>query len=1049
MKREYKDFENINLMHRNRLDARTSFIAYKNEEDLLYGDSIKAYKYSLLNGTWDFKFLESPDYSPKGFETEDYNIDDSWDKVSVPHNWQLDGYGKMHYSDLWYNFAIRPPYVPSYNPTGLYRRYFNISKDDLKNRVILRFHGVDSGFHLWVNGCEVGFSKGARHTAEFDITNNVKEGDNLLVLKVYQWTDGTYLEDQDMWWLSGIFRDVELLVDPINGIFDFTITTPLKDNNYKKWDVNVDLTAYTDCSGRIAELKFFDNNMNSIFEEKIDFSKKDTTFVKEVSDVLLWNAEEPNLYILVINVIENGNIIESIKHNVGFRHIDVKDMQFRVNGTPLLIKGVNRHDYHPHYGRVVSEEDILKDMILMKQHNINSIRTAHYPNSPYLYDLADRMGFYVMDEADLECHGFELSTHYAWITDDPNWKTAYIDRMERTIKRDKNHPSIIWWSLGNESAFGCNFVSMAEYCKKTDPTRLVHYEGDMKVEVADVNSTMYTWIKERYNPGRLMKDIIETTKKPHILCEYCHAMGNGPGGLLEYQELFYKYPFLQGGFIWEWYDHGIFQKDENGVDYYAYGGDFGDDPTNGNFCIDGLLMPDRVPSPALAEVKKIYEPVLVELVDNKNYKIKITNRYDFLSLEHLELSYNISNSENEIIYSNSLFEELKDIKPYTSKEIILNVDNFYVKSGVDYYLNITFKLRKSYKWANTQHIVATAQFLLPIKKEVEVLRLTNKPKLIERDFEYEIHTGKSIVVFDKVLGFMKSWSYDSENIIKKGPQLGFWRAPIDNDMYIVEEWKKQFFVHLMRESTESVNIRETDNSIIIEVDVINSAPNAAWYFESKYIYEVLDDSNILLSVKGIASGMKEPHPSLLSSEGSASEAMRGLSVIPKMLPRIGLDFEVYKDYDLIRWYGRGPGECYSDSKQANLFGVYDTDVESTHTNYVKPQENGNRTDVKWVRLQNMRQIGLMAVTDNFMDFSAHFYTIEDLEKAKHRHEIKKSDFISFRLDYKQNGLGSHSCGQDQLEPYRCKFEDFEFNLRLSLYSAKETSDYIKAKRKYK
>lgn len=1050
MKREYKDFENIHLMHRNRLDARTSFVAYKNEEAALYGDNLNTYGYSLLNGAWDFKFIESPDYAPKNFEKEDYLLDDSWNKVSVPHNWQLDGYGKMHYSDLWYNFSIRPPYVPSFNPTGLYRKYFNVSAEDIKNKMIIRFHGVDSGFHFWVNGEFAGFSKGARLTAEFDISKFVKEGENLIAVKVYQWTDGTYLEDQDMWWLSGIFRDVELLVEPKNGIFDFTINTFMKDN-YTKSDLSVKLDAYEDCKNRKALIKLLDKNNNIVFEEETNFESKNIKFSKEVSNVLLWNAEEPNLYTLVINVIENNNTIETITHCVGFRDIDVdtKNKQFRVNGTPILIKGVNRHDYHPVYGRVVSEEDILKDMLLMKKHNINAIRTSHYPDSPYLYKLADKLGFYVMDEADLECHGFELSTHYTWITDDKDWEEAYLDRIIRTLKRDKNHPSIIMWSLGNESAFGCNFVSMAKYCKKEDPTRLVHYEGDMKVEVADVNSTMYTWIKERYSPGRLMKDIIATTTKPHILCEYCHAMGNGPGGLLEYQELFYKYPFLQGGFIWEWYDHGILQHDENGTAYYAYGGDFGDDPTNGNFCIDGLLMPDRVPSPGLIELKKIFEPVLVEMVDSGSYKIRVTNRYDFITLDHLELNWSIYNSENEVVCSDTIYEEIKGIKPYTSKEFTINVDKFNIKVGVDYYLNIVFKLRKENAWANTEHKIATAQFLLPVKKESPVINLTSKPKVIEKDFEYEIHSGKSIIRFDKVLGNIITWSYDGELIMKKGPALGFWRAPIDNDMYILEEWKKQYFVHLMRESTESVVLKETKNSIIIEVDTINSAPNAAWYYESKYIYEVLDDGNVLLSVSGKASGMKEPHPSLLSSEGSASEAMRGLSVIPKMLPRIGLDFEIAKEYDLLRWYGRGPGESYSDSKQANLFGVYDSDVESTHTNYVKPQENGNRTDVKWVRLQSMRQIGLMAVAEKSMDFSAHFYTISDLEQAKHRHEIKKSDFISFRLEYKQNGLGTHSCGQDQLEPYRCKFEDFEFKVRLSAYSAKEISDYIEAKRRYK
>lgn len=1047
MNRPYKDFENIDLLHKNRLAPRTCFVSYINEEEAMYGDKKYSYGYSLLNGSWDFKFLESQEYTQPGFEQVNFEKDASWNTVQIPHNWQIDGYGKMHYSDLWYNFAIRPPYVPSHNPTGLYRREFTIDQENLKERIIIRFHGVDSGFHFWINGQEAGFSKGARLTAEFDITRLLTEGKNVIAVRVYQWTDGTYLEDQDMWWLSGIFRDVELITEPKNGVFDFTITTPLTDN-YTKSNLTVALQSIEPSKNRTATFTLYDKNQQIILQEQQDFKDSAISFQKELANILLWNAETPNLYTLTITVNENGKTIQCIKHRVGFRCIDVKDKQFRINGVPILLKGVNRHDHHPALGRVVSEEIIRDDMILMKRHNINAIRTAHYPNAPYFYHLADELGFYIMDEADLECHGFELSTHYAWITDDAHWENAYIDRIARTLKRDKNHPSIIMWSLGNESAFGCNFKAMAEYCKKNDPTRLIHYEGDTKNEVTDVNSTMYTWITERYTPGRLMKDIIETTTKPHLLCEYCHAMGNGPGGLLEYQELFYKYPFLQGGFIWEWQDHGILQHDEQGMPYYAYGGDFGDEPTNGNFCIDGLLMPDRVPSPGLIELKKIYEPILTEITDAIQYEIKITNRYDFINLHDLDAVWTVASSDNEIIQSGRIDKNISDIKPYKSKIVTLPIAPFYVKPGVDYYLNISFALNKDTPWARAHFEIATAQFVLPVKTEAPLITLNKKPCILEENFMWKITTGNAVITFDKVLGAITSWSHDGQLIMMQGPRLGFWRAPIDNDMYILEEWKKQYFIHLMRESTESVVLIEKNKSIVIEVDTINSAPNAAWYYESKYVYEILEEGNVLLTVHGKASGMKTPHASLLSSEGSASEAMRGLSVIPRMLPRIGLDMKIPSDYDLVRWHGRGPGESYSDSKQANLQGVYSASVDQLHTNYVKPQENGNRTDVKWVRLQNSRQIGIIAVADSTMDFSTHSYTIQDLENAKHRHEIKKSNFISFRLDYKQNGLGTHSCGQDQLEPYQCKFEDFQFKVRLSSYSAKESSDYVEAKKRF-
>lgn len=1049
MDRPLKEWEDLTILQKNRLPARTSFVSYKNESDALYGDTGLSHGYQLLNGAWNFKFLDAPEYSPRGFEKEDFVCDQSWVPVCVPHNWQLDGYGKMHYSDLWYNFAIRPPYVPSHNPTGLYRRSIQIQESALTLRHILRFHGVDSGFHVWVNGQEAGFSLGARNTAEFDITPLLRAGENLLVLRVYQWTSGTYLEDQDMWWLSGIFRDVELSLEPAEGIFDFHIHAGLSEH-YIRGDLTVDLQANDTLAGRTVECKLYNARGKVLAQGQQVFEQTSACWHTHVKDIHAWSPEAPHLYLLTMTTFVKGKVIQCIKHQVGFRSIEIKDRQILVNGKCIMIKGVNRHDYNPKLGRVVSEEEIREDMLLMKQYNINAIRTAHYPNSPYLYRLADEFGFYVMDEADVECHGFELSTNYAWISDDPAWEQAHLDRMQRVLHRDKNHPCIIMWSLGNESAYGCNFKSMAAYCKEYDPVRLVHYEGDMKCEVVDVNSTMYTWIKERYTPGRLMQEVIETTEKPHILCEYCHAMGNGPGGLLEYQELFYKYPFLHGGFIWEWFDHGILQYNEDGKPYYAYGGDFGDDPTNGNFCIDGLLMPDRVPSPGLIELKKIFEPVFVQAEDLATYSIRVTNRYDMIDLSHLLMSWHISSSENEVVIPGGLvMHDIVDITPATYKVLTLPVPDFRVKSGVDYYLTISFCLKHSHLWAAAGHTVATAQFKLPVQvPQISPFVPVQTPSYQEEEFSWIIRAGESVLSFDKVSGHLSSWTYQGEPVLREGPRLGFWRAPIDNDMYIMEEWKKMYFVHLMRESTESVELKQTGNTITIVVQVVNAAPNAAWYFLSCYTYEVFGDGTVLLHVQGKAAGMKEPHPSLLASEGSASEMMRGVSVIPKMLPRIGLDMELYNQYDQVRWYGRGPGESYSDSKQANLFGVYTAEVDELHTDYVHPQENGNRTDVKWVRLLNQRQNGIMAVAKNSMDFSSHRYTIADLEKAKHRHELERRDFISLRLEYKQNGLGSHSCGQDQLEPYRVKFEDFEFGVRLSAYSAKETDDYHQARRTY-
>lgn len=1045
MNRPLKDWENISIMHKNRMQSRTIFTSYRSEKEAVKNDISSSYGHYSLNGKWDFIFLPAPEYSPENFANIDFVCDDKWTKISVPSNWQLDGFGKMHYSDLWYNFPIRPPYVPSENPTGIYRRTFNISKENLSNNIIARFHGVDSAYHLWVNGKEVGYSKGARYTSEFDITRFVSDGENLISLRVYQWTDGTYIEDQDMWWLSGIFRDSEIIIEPKHSLFDFTVKTNLS-NNYQDGELSIEFESLESLKGRTVKFDLYDTEKNIVAQECVSFDDKTASIKKSFTNINTWNAESPYLYKAVFSVFLQDKVYQSITYPIGFRQIEIKGTNFLINGVAILIKGVNRHDYNPKLGRVVSEEEIYQDMLLMKQHNINAIRTAHYPNSPYFYHLADKMGFYIIDEADLECHGFELTHDYNWISNDPSWELAYVDRLERMIRRDKNHPSIIMWSLGNESGFGDNFRVMAKRSKELDPTRLVHYEGDFETEVVDVNSTMYTWIKERYTPGRLMNEVIETTTKPHILCEYCHAMGNGPGGLKEYQDLFYKYPQLQGGFIWEWFDHGIETIDDNGNISYLYGGDFGDDPTNGTFCIDGLLMPDRKISPSLLEVKKIIEPILTEEINIAKYEFKITNRYDFVTIDNIMLDWEIS-TDNRIIRSGSVYDELIGIKSYTSKNIILDIKEFQLEEGSEYYITFKYRLRSNTYWGKTGHIIATSQFLLPLKKDLAKIVATNRPSYIKKDFKLEITAGNNKIIFDYISGKLLSWENSDEMILTSGPSLGFWRSPIDNDMYILEDWKKKYFLHLMTESTEEVRIKENDHSLTIEVDTINSAPNAAWYFNSKYSYEIFSNGDVLLNIKGKAFVPNASKTSKHISEGSSSNMSKS-EQIPPMLPRIGLSLTLPKSYDNVRWYGRGPGESYSDSKQANLFGVYDAKVNDLYTDYVHPQENGNRTDVSWVRLLNQRQLGLMAVADNSLDFNAHFYTIEDFEKATHRNELVKRDFITLRLEYKQNGLGSHSCGQDQLEQYRCKFEDFEFGIRLTAYSLKEISDFNQAKRHY-
>jgi evolved beta-galactosidase subunit alpha len=1017
--RRLREWENTALDHRNRLEARTYFKSFSNREKALLGENKYSHNYKMLNGSWKFVFLDAPEYSPEGF-FKDSCDDLNWDNIIVPGNWQLQGYGKMHYSDLWYNFPINPPYVPTENPTGIYRREFYLSDSWFNNRIILRFNGVDSAFHLWINGKEAGYSKGARIQSEFDITDLVRTGSNNITVRVYQWSDGTYLEDQDMWWLSGIFRDVELYSEPACGIDDIYIVTEL-DEDYKNALLKVETKLRGEKENYTLTYELIDKNNKIIFEEEAFIRDDIKAFEKEVINPVKWSAEEPYLYTLLITLRHGDNVIQVIPQKVGFRKIEIKGETFTVNGVAIKFKGVNRHDYNPVNGRVVAKEEIEADIKLMKQYNINAIRTAHYPNSSYLYELCDEYGMYVIDEADLECHGFELTNDYKWISDDPAWELSYVSRLERMLHRDKNHPCIIMWSLGNESAFGCNFKAMAKKAKELDSTRLVHYEGDREVEVCDVYSTMYTWLE---HPDRLLMDkIMNESKKPHILCEYGHAMGNGPGNLKEYQDLFYKHDKLQGGFIWEWFDHGIKSTNEKGEVFYKYGGDFGDDPTNGNFCIDGMIMPDRTPSPALLEYKKVIEPVETAAVDLEKGMLRLRNRYDFITLDYLDLVYSIV-KDDKVIYSSST--EIKGIEARSEKEIMLEYPlDFPVEEETDYYLNISYVLNKELNWARRGHELATAQFKLPVYLEGSAVKPEGLLKIQEEHCKLLIQGEEFSLAFDKVRGNILFIEKDGYRVAYEGPRLNFWRAPIDNDMYLLEDYYKKYFMHLMHEVVEDFIYEVRNDHVFIKVITMNGTTNSSWYYHCTYEYKIYPSGDILFSVGGVPSGRIEN--------------------APNMIPRIGVKLKVNQDCFNAKWYGRGPGESYSDSKQYNLFGVYGKKVDELSTNYVKPQENGNRTDCKWVRLVNDRGVGIMAVAGDSFDFSAMYYEAIDLQKAKHTVDLKPRDYITLNIDYKQNGLGSNSCGQSQLDKYKCKFEPFKLSMKLSLYSNKEISDLTKAK----
>lgn len=978
-----KRWENQNLCGIGRREARTSF--YRDSQEMI-----------SLNGEWRFLYLEAPELSPQGFEKA--KTDEAWDTIDVPSVWQLRGYDSMHYTDTEYLFPLDPPYVPTKNPTGIYKKTVYLSKEWTKQDTILRFHGVDSAFDVWVNGQYVGYSKVSRLPSEFDITNYVNEGENDITVRVYKWSDGTYLEDQDMWWLSGIYRDVELINEPKQAIYNCAADGSL-DESFKDGIFTADIT-----------LKQAEGEGNYILEyngNKVmqgDFRTDDGTVHLEerIPDVKKWTAETPELYLLTVTAGQH-----TIQVRIGFRKIEIKDGNFRVNGQVILLNGVNHHDYNPKEGRCVTYEQEKNNVILMKQHNINAVRCSHYPANEYFYDLCDEYGLYVIDEADLECHGFELVKNYQWITDDPAWEQAYVDRSVRMVKRDRNHPSIIMWSMGNESAFGCNFRRAAEEIRKLDPSRMIHYEGDYEAEVTDVYSTMYTRVKR-------LEEIAESKSKggkPHILCEYGHAMGNGPGGLKAYQDMFRKFKRLQGGFVWEWYDHGIYAE-ENGKTYYRYGGDYGDFPTNENFCIDGLLMPDRIPSPGLLEYKQVIAPVEITKVPGKKTEILVKNYYDFRSLDCIVLNWALE--EDGMPIQEGTIDTLHT-EPHGKEKMTIPVQPFELAENKDYYLRVKACLKEDELFAEAGHIISDVQFLLEIRRDALTEREKKEKLQIweERGFltvENEEITAKFHTVFGKLLSIEKG----GRVYLADGPEMTVYRATIDNDMYKKHDWMNKCFIQTGSERTIHFDCKEMEDKVVITIGKYFGCVNQSWGFACEYEYTVFSSGQVRVSIDG-------------------KTVQRG-KMEPEFLPRIGVCMKASKDLQQTVWYGMGPGESYPDSKAASVMGIYRNTVDGMHTDYVFPQENGHREHVKWFGLSDGNQT-MLCKAESALGLNIANYTDESLEKARHPHEIKKSSHVIVHLDRHHSGLGSNSCGEEQLEEYKVKRQDFSMTFTFSIVDA--------------
>ncbi len=996
------DWENPRITGINCAPARTILLPFDCKEAALNGTRAASPYCKSLNGVWKFQYHRSPlQVTDDFYKTLPCQTDA--DEIQVPGHWQISGYGHPHYTNVQYPFPVCPPFIPSENPTGCYARTFRLDDSWSGRRIFIRFEGVDSAFYLWINGEKVGMSKGSRLPVEFDITSLVSPGENTIALQVMQWSDGSYLEDQDTWWLSGIFRDVYLAAMPEVDIADVFVKAGL-DENYHDGvlDISSEIKNYT---GTTAEFKLIYSLLNScgneIFnsEESVSVEKSKTlNSIFDISNPSKWSAETPNLYTLVLT-LENssGKIVEIKSVRIGFRTVKVAGGKMLVNGKAVMMKGVNRHDVHLKTGRTVSMEAMLKDIILMKQHNINAVRTSHYPNRPEFYGLCDEYGLYMIAENDLENHGLGYETEV--INDDPDWEGAFLNRMQRMVEAYKNHPSIIIWSLGNELKFGPHQRKMIEWTRKRDNTRLIHFDRDLEVECVDMISRMYM------SPEECIKAVEDTGGKyPLILCEYAHAMGNGPGVFKEYWDLFYKHENMQGGFVWDWIDQGLLAKKPDGTEFIAYGGDYGDEPNDAQFLINGLVFPDRTPSPGLTEYKQVLRPAAVEPVDMEKGIVKITNRYDFVSLSHISGAWNVIRN-GKIIADGSL--PALDIPAGESREFTIPIKEIEFSTG-EYFLNFSFILNRDFPWAKAGHKTGHDQLTLPFGKiAAKSMPAKKYPALVTKDNKADIRVcGEEFeMVFCKISGTITGWTSNGTPMLKTGPKLNFWRAPIDNDRFYTY-WRDNR-LNCLAHRTGEVTCESSPDMAKITIESRIGAPSKLPGFNCKYIYTVTPDGKLALEVSGVLEG-EFPH-----------------------LPRIGLRMELPSDMYNVSWYGHGPGECYADSIQANPVGLYSTTVGEMFTPYVFPQENGNRQDVRWAAFGDNRDRKLFITGEPLFHFSAHYYTQEDIETARHQCELVKKDFISLHLDHKQCGLGSGSCGPSTFEQYRINERKFAFKLEFS------------------
>jgi beta-galactosidase len=1005
-------YENHEVFAINKLAPHADVFPFANERRAIQGDKNSSQWYQSLNGFWKFKWVKKPSDKPKDFHLTTYD-DSQWELFPVPANWEVHGLDYPIYLDEKYPFTTKwPKTSKEYNPVGSYRRDINIPKDWMDRTVILHFAAVKSALYVWINGKEVGFSQGSKTPAEFDITPFLKEGKNQLAIQIYRWSDASYIESQDMLRLSGIEREVFMYARPKVHIEDFFIKNDLS-VDFKRGLFNADFALINEnATGKQAvevelSLEELGGNNQTVFEAKKSATltaKQSTTinFQKEISNINLWSAEKPNLYRLLVTLkdAESNKTIEVITDKIGFRKVIIKNGQLLVNGKAIYIRGVDRHESHPLTGHVIDKSLMLKDIALMKQHNINAVRSSHYPNHPDWYDLCDEYGLYVVDEANIESHPL-ANYEDQQIGNEMSWLPAHLDRTQRMFHRDKNHPSIIIWSLGNEAGHGKIFEKTYAYLKKEDPTRVVQYEPAEKETYTDIFCPMYPSIE------KLVKYAESNPNRPAIMIEYCHAMGNSVGNLQDYWDAIEKYPVLQGGFIWDWVDQSLEYTDEKGLKYFAYGHDYHPDlPTDGNFLNNGLVNPFRVPHPHLNEVKKVYEPIKIKAVDFTNGTFEIFNRNFFKNCDDLIFKWELK-EDGHLVKTGEIGQLA--LGAQERKLFSFDLSAYPLKKGKEYFLKIKALTNQATLSVPMGHEVAWEQFLLPNTEKESTLISGNTTQKLEwkslKDNVLEVVGADFVLKIDERNQQLLSYSYKNKPLLINAPQPNFWRAPTDNDLGNGMQdwaavWKNMGKTLKIRAHKKVKPLLSKDSAkFVINYDIPSSIG-----FKLQLSYTIY------------------PNGAVKFDYNYDGRQNKQTAQLPK-IPRVGLQFRLPAALEYVQWYGNGPHETYWDRKTSGEMGIWKGKVWDQLHIYPRLQESANKTEVRWMSLKNAWGIGLEChALAQPLSMSAWQLAMEDLgfvagakgsESAsglvpitsKHGADLVKRDFITWNIDFKQMGLG--------------------------------------------